>query len=246
MHRDNVRKLSDYIERRASERKAKEPRTARRGLREDRPYNALKSVRRRNLTGLPERSSCESFLREPGLRLSSQTAVQNSRKASSIGFMALSSVILLIVVLIAVSPLGRPNLVGAMEKAYQDMRPYHGILEIRALNVRGETPNRTKLEVWADNKGRYCVKELEGPQNGLVTVNNGERKWQLVPGDKKAYLFSESDEPYGFTFNMVSEIKNARNARHILAGGELTVAGRRARVFSVTQSDGVGYTLWVD
>ena len=79
---------------------------------------------------------------------------------------------------------GGADIVYAMEQAFQEVKAYHGIIEIIEKNAEGKETTQAIREVWADKEGHYYIKELEGSQAGVITVNNGEKKWQQLPKEK--------------------------------------------------------------
>jgi len=46
----------------------------------------------------------------------------------------------------------------------------------------------------------------------LITVNNGEKKWQVSPAEEQVYIFPSFPDPYKFTLELGNEIKDAKNA----------------------------------
>jgi len=138
------------------------------------------------------------------------------------------------------------NIVYAMEKAMEKVKAYHGILEIVETNELGEQMTQARREVWADKDGNYYVKELEGFSEGLITVNNGESKWQIHPDEEIAYLFTAFPDPYRFTFELGEEIEDIRNALTVKEIGEEIISGRETIVLEVTPDGGAPYHLWID
>jgi len=41
----------------------------------------------------------------------------------------------------------------------------------------------------------------------LITVNNGEKKWQVSPAEEQVYIFPSFPDPYKFTLELGNEIK---------------------------------------
>jgi outer membrane lipoprotein-sorting protein len=141
---------------------------------------------------------------------------------------------------------GKTNIVYAMEQAFQNVKAYHGILEIAETNAEGKQSVQAKVEVWADKNGHYYLKEIGGSQAGLITINNGQKKWQVRPDQKQVNVFSAFPDPYRFTFELGSEVKDAKNALSTKVIGEEQVSGRKATVLEVTPQGGVAYKLWID
>lgn len=138
------------------------------------------------------------------------------------------------------------NIVYAMERALEKVKAYHGVLEIVETNELGEQMTQARREVWADKDGKYYVKELEGFSEGLITVNNGESKWQIHPEKEIAYLFTAFPDPYRFTFELGEEIEDIRNALTVKEIGEEIISGRDAIILEVTPDGGAPYHLWID
>ena len=177
-------------------------------------------------------------------QISKKSAVQMRRKIAGT---AIAAILMLVFALsLAIPPIARTNIVLAMERAIEDVQSYHGILEIVMTNKNGEEFIQAKREVYTDKKGRYWVKELDGINEGFVTVNNGEKKWQVRPDEEKVYLFEAFPDAYRFTFELDNEVNYVKNAAKVTACGEETVAGRDAVIFEVSPHGGQTYKIWVD
>lgn len=159
--------------------------------------------------------------------------------AAACGLMALS-------VIAFFQPLLHGNIAYAMEKAFEDVKAYHGILTVVETNAAGESAVQAELEVWADEQGQYYEKVISGAQQGLVTVNNGEQKWQLRPAEAQAVLFPAEPDAYRFTFDLGKEIEMVKGAVSIETVGEETISGRKTTVLEVTPQGGDSYRIWVD
>ncbi|HHV71226.1 MAG TPA: hypothetical protein GXX38_01275 [Clostridia bacterium] len=140
----------------------------------------------------------------------------------------------------------RNNIVHAMEEAYQEVKAYHGILEIVEINAEGKKTRQAQLEVWADKEGRYYLKEIEGLNPGLVTVNNGQKKWQVRPGERQVYIFPAFPDPHRFTFELGKEIREVKNALETKIIGEEVISGRKTSILEVSPAGGVPYRIWID
>ena len=138
------------------------------------------------------------------------------------------------------------NIVYAMEKAFEEAEAYHGIITVVESNELGDTMTQAAREVWADDDGKYYVKELEGTARDMITVNNGEKKWQLRPVEKSSYLFATFPDPYRFTFELGQEIEDIKAALSVQEVGEEIVAGRDTVIVEVTPKGGKAYRLWID
>lgn len=153
----------------------------------------------------------------------------------------------LVIMTFLISPqLSNKNIVYAMEKAFQDIYAYHGVIEITETNLDGIETLQGKREVWADKKGRYYVKELQGYGEGRITVNNGRQKWQLLPLEKQSVIFPSFPDPYRFTLELAGELADVKNAEKYHVIGEETVSGRTCSILEVTPKGGIPYKIWVD
>jgi outer membrane lipoprotein-sorting protein len=159
---------------------------------------------------------------------------------------AAAAAVLLFVSLDPTLPGRNTNIVYAMEQAIKEVKAYHGFLEVIENNELGETMTQAKREVWADLEGNYYIKELEGYSEGLITVNNGDQKWQLRPEEKEVYIFTAFPDPYRFTFELGNEIEDVKRALTVKKVGEEVISGREASILEVTPKGGAPYRLWID
>ena len=171
------------------------------------------------------------------------------KPAKTIVFLAAAAAVAAVVLLTApriLLPGGRESIVYAMDKAFQEVKAYHGTLIVEENNGQGERLTQAKREVWADDRGNYYVRELEGTAEGIITVNNGEMKWQLRPQDKEVGLLPTFPDPYRFTFELEQEIEEIKLAQSVTMAGEEKIAGRTATILEITPDGGDTYRLWVD
>lgn len=140
----------------------------------------------------------------------------------------------------------QPSIIRAMEQAMEEVGAYHGIIEVTETNGLGETMVQARREVWANSQGNYWLKELTGYQKNMISVNNGEARWQLRPEEKTAYLFPSFPDPYRFTFELGKEVEGVRSALTVKKVGEEVITGREAVILEVTPDGGDTYRLWVD
>ncbi|MDF2843568.1 MAG: hypothetical protein K0R00_1994 [Herbinix sp.] len=138
------------------------------------------------------------------------------------------------------------NIVYAMEKAVKEVEAYHGILEVMQINELGEAISQSTREVWANLKGEYYLEEIDGFSKGLITVNNGESKWQISPKDKQVFLFAAFPDPYHFTFELESELEEMKAATLVKEVGMELINGRKALKLEITPKGGDSYYLWLD
>ncbi len=160
--------------------------------------------------------------------------------------LAAAAVIMLLMAVRIFLPSGGENMVYAMEKAFREVKAYHGVLMVEESNEQGEKLTQAKREVWADDRGNYYVKELEGTAEGVITVNNGEKKWQLRPLENEICLLPAFPDAYRFTFELGQEIEEVKLAQAVKEAGEEVIAGRMAAILEITPDGGDTYRLWVD
>lgn len=162
---------------------------------------------------------------------------------------SVAAVLVMLVLLNSIFPIfstGRTNIVHAMENAYKNIKAYHGILEVVERNAGGNETIQSRIEVWSDKAGHYYVKGLEGFQKGLITVNNGQRKWQLRPGEQQLLVFPAFPDPYPFIFEIGKEIEEVKDAIETVIVGEDTISGRLTTILEVRPEGGMPYRVWVD
>lgn len=172
----------------------------------------------------------------------------NPKKRHILLMVATIIAVILIVVyaVIRLSPFGNTNIVQAMEDAFAAVKSYYGSVEIIGRNAQGEAVVQTSLEVWSDQKGRYCVEIEEDSGDRVITVNNGNKKWQIQEAEKTAVIFPASPDPYRFIFELGEEIRATRKALSTRAVGEEMLLGRMTTILEVNPVDGDPYRLWID
>lgn len=138
------------------------------------------------------------------------------------------------------------NPVYAMEQAYEKANAYHGVLTITSINGEGERSIQAVREVWADKEGRYYVKELQGLEEGLITANNNQEKWQLKPKDNYISLYTAFPDNYTFTFEIGKEVQQLKTAAKVTEESKTTISGQQAVLYKVTPKGGDTYSIWID
>jgi outer membrane lipoprotein-sorting protein len=186
---------------------------------------------------------------EPKISLSSEQRILHSKfiKRSILGITAVAAAAVILFAIPNITlPGNHTNIAYAMEQALKELHAYHGIIEVVETNQLGETMLQSKREVWADKKGNYYVKDLEGYSKGMITVNNTKKEWQIRPEEQKVYQFTGFPDPYRFTFEIGSEVEEVKNALSVKDIGEVVIAGRTARLLEVEPKGGDPYRLWID
>ena len=128
----------------------------------------------------------------------------------------------------------------AMEKAVAQLSNYHGVLETRSKNAAGEEWMTRRVEIWSDGD-KYAVRQ----DDGALTVNNGQQKWQIRPQDREVALLPLVPDPTRTGFDLRDEAKLAKQYPHTVAGSE-AVAGRETIKLEIAPPGGLTYYLWVD
>lgn len=147
---------------------------------------------------------------------------------------------LLLLVVFGWGGLFNSDVAGAMEKAVAQLASYHGVLEVRVQNAAGEEWMVRRVEIWSDGD-KYAVQQ----DDGVLTVNNGERKWQVRPHSGEVALLPLVPDPVRTGFDLRDEAKLAKRYPHSVAGSEM-IAGRPATKLEISPPGGLTYYLWVD
>ncbi|BCJ93724.1 hypothetical protein acsn021_12930 [Anaerocolumna cellulosilytica] len=133
-----------------------------------------------------------------------------------------------------------------MAKAYEGVAAYHGIQTIYRANEKGEKAILAVRDIWSDREGRYYIKELEGVNQGITTINNGQHKWQLNPSSKTVQMLPVQPSTTQFMFEIGHEITSMQAVKRIKEVDKDMVAGRETRLYQVITKDGEIYCLWLD
>ncbi|MDD4238705.1 MAG: sigma-E factor regulatory protein RseB domain-containing protein [Desulfotomaculaceae bacterium] len=128
----------------------------------------------------------------------------------------------------------------AMEKAVAQLFNYHGVLEMRSKNAAGEEWMVRQAELWSDGD-KYAVRQ----NDGALTVNNGEQKWQIRPQSKEVALLPLVPDSTRTGFDLRDEAKLAKQYPHTVTGSEM-IAGRQAIKLEISPPGGLTYYLWID
>lgn len=169
-----------------------------------------------------------------------RTVLGRTRRRAWAPFAALAAGLLLFAVLANWTGLFRDDVVYAMEKAVARLTSYHGIMEVRAENAAGEEWLVRRVELWSDGD-RYAVRQ----DDGTLTVNNGNRKWQVRPADQVVALLPLVPDSPLAGFDLRDEAKRAKQYPHKVIGQE-TIAGRQTNRLEISPPGGAPYYLWID
>lgn len=243
---ENEKVLSDYIDRLNLEQTPeKQEHSAPSGELAE-LFNTVKLVRSLKEPAMPKPGYVKELSSSIGKKLSVKKA---ERKRKWLWFSGIASAAVIIAGLIILNfalPFGKTSIVYAMEQAFQEIKAYHGFIEIEEANALGEKTTQAKLEVWANKDGQYYVKKVENAGKDLITVNNGDKKWQLNPEQNQIHVFPAFPDPYRFTFELGKEVLSVKNALNTRTIGEDTISGRKTDIVEVTPKGGNPYKIWID
>jgi len=127
-----------------------------------------------------------------------------------------------------------------MGKAVAQLSNYHGVLEMRSQNAAGKEWMSRRVELWSDGD-KYAVRQ----DDGTLTVNNGEQKWQGRPQSKKVALLPLVPDSTRHGFELRDEAKRAKQYPHTVVGSDI-IAGRATTKLEISPPGGLPYYLWVD
>ncbi|APM39027.1 LolA family protein [Clostridium kluyveri] len=243
---DKEKKLTDYIDSLNNEKKPKEHGNAADTPEMEELFETVRLVRSLKEPALPEDNYVKNLANNVSKQLLREKALKRSGKRRLLGIASAAAAVALIVILNILRPFGKLDMVYAMEKAFQEVKAYHGVLQVVETNAQGKSVVQSKIEVWADKEGKYYVKGLEGSQKDVITVNNGQKKWQIQPGQKEVEVLAAFPDPYSFTFELGKEIDDVKNALETKIVGEEKVSGRAAIIMEVTPKGGIPYKIWID
>lgn len=242
---DNEKVLSEYIDSLNAEKKPKEHEQEAESRELEELMKTVRQVKSLKEPAMPDSGFEKKLTATVSDRVLKKAEAKKPRSQRYLGFAGVAAVLLIFAWTYTFN-FSKNNMVYAMEQAFQNVKAYHGMLEITDVNAEGKQNVQAKVEVWSDKSGHYYLKEIEGSQAGLVTVNNGQKKWQIQPDPKEVDIFSAFPDPYRFTFELGKEIKDAKNAVSTKVIGREKVSGRDAVILVVTPKGGAAYKLWID
>lgn len=219
--KNDEEKLSEFIDRLNAERKPDAFSEEDEGL--DELYSTAKLVRSLKEPEMPNSGFEEELISTLTKQVQLKEPRKHRKRRLAVGFAGIAvAIVFLFTVLL---PMSRPSIVEAMEKAYSEMHAYHGVIDVISANEEGASATQAKLEVWADQDGRYYVNGIEGYNEGVTTVNDGEKKWQLDSANEEIHLLPAFPDTYRFTFELGNEIDQIATALSTAVIGEEKVAG---------------------
>ncbi|WP_040206008.1 LolA family protein [Neobacillus jeddahensis] len=238
------KQLSDFIDRLNAEQRPAEDDYESDSPDMDELFQMVRRVKRLKEPVMPEADFQKRLTKAVELQLIQK---KPTKKRKWLWLTSIASVAAILALMINfLFPFGNANIVNAMEEAFNDVQAYHGTLEIVETNANGNSTTQAKLEVWANKDGNYYIKWLEGSNKDVITVNNGQKKWQIQPTNKQVQVFSAFPDAYRFIFELGNEIKGVKAALSTKVVGDDTVAGRKATIVEVTPKGGSPYRIWID
>lgn len=243
---NNETKISEYIDRLNAGKIPEEHDKAGVSPELDKLQEAVRMVRSLKEPEMPENDFPKRLANHIQNQIVSKRRINKSKRIWFTGMGSVAAVLVIALVMNFTLFSDKTDIVYAMEQAYQDLKAYHGLIEISETNAEGENHIQGRLEVWAGKNGDYYIKDLEGSQKGLITVNNGEKKWQIQPESKQVHEFAAFPDPYRFILELGEEIDDVKSAVSTEVVGEDIIAGRKAAVLEVTPEGGLPYRLWID
>jgi|SRR5680860_414527 len=139
-----------------------------------------------------------------------------------------------------ISPWSHPDkdIVLAMEQTVQKLQNYHGTLEKVSTNEAGESQVLQRIEIWSEGN-KYATRN----EDGIVTVNNGERRWKSQPKSKEITLLPIYLDPHDF--DLQEEATKAQQYPHKIVGQD-SIAGHSTTRLEIDPPGGLPYYLWID
>ncbi len=195
-----------------------------------------------------------------------QVRLRPRRKPNLRMLLGIAAAVVLVSALTFGQVLWKKDTVYAMSLAVGKITSYHGTLEKSYTTSAGDRQVIRSFEVWSAD-GKYLTKM----DDGTITANNGEVKWQIRNEDQSESLLRESGqhilhvpgEHIANTNSLIvallplapdpdAALLDLRNlARQAMdyphkATGEDVVAGRKATCIEVSPPGGLPYWLWTD
>lgn len=241
---NNEQKISDYIDRLNAELKPTENENSTESQELKELYTTLKLVRSLKEPTMPNDNFEKELTNSITYKIAQRKRTKKGRWTLFTGIAGVA--VMLVLLFNFLLSFNDSNIVSAMENAFREVKVYHGFLEMVETNAQGESNAQVKMEVWADKQGNYYVKGLEGINKDIITVNNGQQKWQIDPNQKQVHLFAPFPDTYRFAFELGNEVEEVSNALSTKIVGEDIVAGRKTSILEVTPQGGQPYKLWID
>ncbi len=238
---DNEKKLSDFIDSLNNEKK---PDIETNSEELDGLYKVVRQVKSLKEPAMPDKDFSGRIAQS--LKAKEKAPVKTRQKFWIGGIVGIAAVLVIVLMINFINPVNNSNIVYAMEQAYNNIKAYHGTLEVILNNEAGEEQIQSVLDVWADKNNSYYIEVLEGSYKGVKTISDGEKVWQLSADENKENILPVFTETYEFIFELGNEIADVKNAESVKITGDDNIAGRASYIMEVTPKGGLTYKLWVD
>jgi len=244
---DNHKKLSDYIDDLNAEQKPSAHGNPTNNEELNELYETVRKIRSLKEPCMPQTGYEKTLVNSIKKNRPKKKTSYKKKRFWVTSVASIAAILFLAIALNFFLPLtNNVNIVHAMEEAFQEVKAYHGNLTIVETNANGDSITQSTLKVWANQNGDYYTEGLKGAHKDLVTVNNGEKKWQIVPDQEQVHLFAPFPDTYRFTFELGHEIEEVKNALSTKVIGEESVDGREATIMEVVPQGGEPYRIWID
>lgn len=243
---DNKQKLSNYIDCLNAEKRPKEHQNPTDSPELEELFQTVRQLRSLKEPTMPNPNFPKKLSQSLASKYSQASPLKNKKHRWFTAVASIAAVLFLAVLVNFFLPFSRTDIVYAMEEAFRGVEAYHGFIEIVQTNAEGKSTSQGKLEVWVNKEGHYYTEILTGSLEGLITVNNGQKKWQIRPEEKQVHVFPAFPDAYRFTFELGKEIEGVKNALSYKIIGEDIIAERQTSTVEVTPQGGVPYRLWID
>lgn len=239
-------KLSDYIDKLNADQnpEACESSTDSSELKE--LFNTVRLVHSLKEPTMPEADYPKKLTDAVNHQFSQSKSIKNKKRVWFTGLASVAAILVMAIMMNFFSPLDERSIAYAMEEAFKEIKAYHGVLEIISTNAENKEMTQAKLEVWANQEGHYYTKGLDGSQKDIITVNNGQKKWQVQPNKQQVHILPVFPDSYSFTFELGKEIETIKDALSTKIIGEDIIAGRQTSILEVSAQGGSPYRIWID
>ncbi len=128
----------------------------------------------------------------------------------------------------------------AMDRAVSHLGGYHGTMAVIQTTKDGQEWLIRKVEVWSFGD-KYATQQ----DDGVVTVYNGDRRWQVRPQDRTVTLLPLVQAQATGRWDLRDQANQVMQYPHPEVGRE-EVAGRQAVHLRIEPPAGLPYDLWID
>jgi outer membrane lipoprotein-sorting protein len=238
---DNEKKLSDFIDSLNNEKK---PAIETDSEELDNLYNVVRQIKSLKEPVMPDKDFPHKIAQS--LNVKKKAPIKNRKRTWIGGITSIAAILVIALMINFINPINNSNIVYAMEQAYNNIKAYHGTLEVILNNEAGEEQVQSVLDVWVDKNDNYYIEVLKGSYKGLKTISNGEKVWQRSVDENSKNVFPVFTETYEFIFELGNEIDGVKNAESTKIVGDDNIAGRSSYIMEITPKGGLTYKLWVD